>query len=96
MLFIKKKKNYTNVNLENLILNTSFTKISNEAGKFVCENLYYHVLQKKSQLNMKTQVIFIHVPILNNINKQQIIQDFETIILHLIGLTNNQEIVNNN
>lgn len=32
-------------------------KFSNDAGKFVCNNLYYHLLA-----NYSTKVLFIHVP----------------------------------
>ncbi len=73
----------TTVNLKELVKNLAVTEISNEAGKFVCEALYYSVLKHCLENGLKTQVIFVHVPILTPDNQENIINDFLLIIRRL-------------
>jgi len=68
----------TSVNLNQLVSGLSYTKISHNAGKFVCEGLYYQVL-KQLQFS-KTQCIFVHVPVINSTNFPKILTDFGEII----------------
>lgn len=70
----------TSVDLEKLISGLSYTEISHDAGKFVCEGLYYQVLNylQKHQLNIPC--IFVHVPILTPDNSSRILPDFRLII----------------
>ncbi len=74
----------TSVDLEALIAKLDHTKISHEAGKFVCEGLYYNVLQhlKKRQLNCQT--IFVHVPLLTQEKSPQLKEDFQLILQSFI------------
>ena len=44
----------TKINLDEI---SGFVKISNDAGKFVCNNLYYHLLY-----NHPNKSLFIHIP----------------------------------
>lgn len=39
-------------------------EISESAGTFVCNRLYYHVCEKIEQLGSSTQALFVHVPYL--------------------------------
>ncbi|MBD2042767.1 peptidase C15 [Microcoleus sp. FACHB-672] len=70
----------TSVDLEKIILGLSVTEISHEAGKFVCEALYYSVLNLCSSSCSQSQCIFVHVPILKDENLEQILADFLLII----------------
>ena len=78
------EKNYlqTKVDLELLISQLSHTKISHDAGKFVCEALYYRVLKYLEQSELFTPCIFVHVPVLTQENKKIIVQDFDIILKH--------------
>ncbi|HEY9693320.1 MAG TPA: peptidase C15 [Oculatellaceae cyanobacterium] len=81
----------TTVDLENLLLDLSDTTISNDAGKFVCEGLYYSVLQElqtqqlasKSINKNKKNCVFVHVPILTPYNLPVIVEDFRLILQKL-------------
>jgi pyroglutamyl-peptidase len=70
----------TSVNLENLLEDLSNTEISHEAGKFVCEGLYYDVLKYLRKRDSNIPCIFVHVPILTPENLQLILADFRLII----------------
>jgi pyroglutamyl-peptidase len=66
----------TAVNLEQLVTDLPLTEISDDAGKFVCEALYYRVLKHICDSQIATQCIFVHVPILNADNIDNIVNDF--------------------
>ena len=71
---------FTKVNLEKLVTCLDNTKISHDAGQFVCEGLYYQIL-KYIQLNKPiVQCIFVHIPLLNCDNFKIIQHDFMAII----------------
>ena len=77
----------TAVNLEHIIADLPTTKISHDAGKFVCEALYYEVLKHLADSQLSTQCIFVHVPILTAENAKIIVADFLLILNRLT--TNN-------
>jgi len=66
------------LDLESLIECTSVTEISHDAGNFVCNYLYYHVLKHLEKSNQKC--VFIHVPVLTAANVELIIEDFLNIL----------------
>ncbi|NJK69894.1 MAG: peptidase C15 [Microcoleus sp. CSU_2_2] len=66
----------TAVNLEQLVTDLPITEISHDAGKFVCEALYYRVLKHIYESQIATQCIFVHVPVLNADNIDNIVGDF--------------------
>ncbi|MBW4682523.1 MAG: peptidase C15 [Microcoleus vaginatus WJT46-NPBG5] len=71
----------TSVDLEKIISGLSVTEISHDAGKFVCEALYYSVLNYLcSSSCFQSQCIFVHVPILRDENLEPILADFLSII----------------
>ena len=80
-----KEQIYTSVNLEQLSQNLSFTEISNDAGKFVCEGLYYRVLKEIEENHPRTQAIFVHIPSLDHTNIDKILQEFKVIIKYLLA-----------
>jgi len=71
----------TAVNLEPLITDLATTEISHEAGKYVCEALYYAVLKHICDAQLATKCIFVHVPILTDENLDKIVTDF-VLIMH--------------
>ena len=73
----------TAVNLESLIADLDTTEISHEAGKYVCEALYYAVLKHICDAKLAAKCIFVHVPILTDENLDKIIADFLLIMNRL-------------
>lgn len=74
----------TSVDLEKIISGLSVTEISHEAGKFVCEALYYSVLNYLcSSSCWQSQCIFVHVPVLRDENMEPILADFLAIVERL-------------
>lgn len=71
---------FTQVDLDELASCLINTKISHDAGKFVCEGLYYQLLKYLQVNNFHLPCMFVHVPILLPSNLEQINQDFKTII----------------
>ena len=71
---------FTSVDLENIGKNLIITEISNDAGKFVCEGLYYKVLKYIQLHHKEIRCIFIHVPLLNNTNSNLILEDFCSVL----------------
>jgi pyroglutamyl-peptidase len=51
----------TSVNLEQLVAKLSHTHISYDAGKFVCEGLYYQVLKHLRQSHPHSHCLFVHL-----------------------------------
>lgn len=73
----------TTVDLNNLVSKLSNTYISYDAGKFVCEGLYFQVLSYLQRTQFAIPCIFVHVPLLTETNSPQILRDFEQILLYL-------------
>ncbi len=73
----------TEVDLEKLVAAAAKIQISHDCGKFVCEGLYYSVLEYLSRNQLTTRCIFVHVPVLNQENLMGIIADFVLIINNL-------------
>lgn len=73
----------TAVNLEPLVADLAATEISHEAGKFVCEALYYAVLKHICDAQIAAKCIFVHVPILTDKNLDNIVSDFLLILRRL-------------
>lgn len=65
----------TKMNLKKIIDNLSFTKISYEAGQFVCEGLYYHVLKHIQTQKLNIDCVFLHVPVITPDNLDLILTD---------------------
>ncbi len=70
----------TSVDLEALVTKLTYTEISQDAGKFVCEGLYYNVLQHLKIRQFNCPAIFVHVPLLTEENASQIKEDFRLIL----------------
>ncbi|BAZ38558.1 hypothetical protein NIES4101_44970 [Calothrix sp. NIES-4101] len=88
----------TSIDLEHLVRESVALEISHNCGRFVCEGLYYSVLEFLSfhpQFScqshpQKVSCIFVHVPILTKNNLSVILKCFLSIIHHL-ALSESQE-----
>lgn len=69
----------TSVDLEKLIMGLTATEISHDAGKFVCEGLYYQILNYLQEQKLNSSCIFVHVPVLTAANLPSIRADFQMI-----------------
>ncbi|PSF34250.1 peptidase C15 [Aphanothece hegewaldii CCALA 016] len=74
------QRRFTSINLNQLINQLSYTSISHDAGQFVCEGLYYHVLSYLQNTSSQRQALFIHVPIITVTNIPKIRQDVQQIL----------------
>lgn len=70
----------SSTDLEHLIAELSATQISHDAGKFVCEGLYFAVLNYITTQKLNSNCLFVHVPILTGENMQKVTEDFIIII----------------
>ncbi|WP_009631814.1 hypothetical protein [Synechocystis sp. PCC 7509] len=71
------------VNLHQLIAGIDGIEISYDAGKFVCEGLYYSVLQYLQESQLSSHCIFVHIPILNSDNLTEIKNSFLAVVQRL-------------
>jgi pyroglutamyl-peptidase len=67
---------FTTVNLHQLLQPTIDTVVSHDAGRFVCNYLYYQVLRTVPQL----PTIFVHVPLFSDERVETIATDFLTLL----------------
>jgi pyroglutamyl-peptidase len=74
---------YSHLDLEDLVRDLTFTTVSHNAGKFVCEGLYFQILNYLRQKQLSTSCIFVHIPILTAENKEIICSDFLAIVRKL-------------
>ena len=58
------------------------TEISDDAGRFVCNATYFAVLAHLQ--NSASIGLFVHVPVLNDANRDAIAQDFEQLIARIL------------
>lgn len=70
-------------NWSQLLSGLHCTQISYDAGAFVCNYLYYAVLEFIEQQKQDCQCLFVHVPILTALNTAPILQDFHQLIQNL-------------
>lgn len=77
---------YTSINLVELVELLADTTISHDAGKFVCEGLYYQLLNHLELSKISIPCLFVHVPKLNSSNLKIIHQDFYSILRYVSNL----------
>lgn len=65
---IEYKTKYNYISLKNKLDINFKTIISNDAGTYLCNNIYFCGLKYIEENNLKTKMIFIHIPMLNNIS----------------------------
>lgn len=74
------QRRLTAINLTQLVSQLSYTTISHDAGQFVCEGLYYYVLNHLQNISPQRQALFIHVPIFTPTNIPKILKDVQQIL----------------
>ena len=77
----KKEELKTNYNYNKLVSrleNNYKIIISNNAGNYLCNNIYYYGLKYIKDNNLKTKMIFIHIP------KKDKISNVENLAKHII------------
>ncbi len=79
---------YTTVDIHHLVQHLSHTKVSHNAGRFVCNYTHYMILKYIAEHQLKTDCIFVHVPVLNHQNIDAIVYDFFTILTRLRSKSN--------
>ena len=72
----KDERLHSKINLTELLNLLVVTEISHDAGKFVCEGLYYQVLKYIQAQPKNIDCIFVHVPLLRDSNLGLILEDF--------------------
>jgi pyroglutamyl-peptidase len=75
----------TAVDVPGLVRGLRFTRVSRDAGRFVCEALYYRTLDLLRRRAMPAGCIFVHVPVLTAGNRGRIVADFLRLLQRLPG-----------
>ena len=73
----------TPLNLSPLTAGLQWTRISHDAGNFVCNALYYQLLGHIQKHDLAVQGLFLHVPLLNDYNRQLLTQDCVSVLSRL-------------
>lgn len=60
--------NYDYSDIKNYLSNYYKTRISENAGNYLCNNIYYKGLKHVLKNNLETNMLFIHIPYLKNID----------------------------
>ncbi|MHC3994352.1 pyroglutamyl-peptidase I family protein [Thiomicrolovo sp. ZZH C-3] len=76
----------TDLNLAALAEGLALTAISNDAGDFVCNTLYYRSLERMRGAAGAHHCLFIHVPVLTDANTPPLTEAFTQIISRLSAL----------
>ena len=66
--------------LDNLVQQLPHTRISADAGTYVCNATYYRLLHSIQQEKANIQALFIHVPILTAHNQDRLLSDLCTLV----------------
>lgn len=74
---------HTKVNVRELVRDLPISRVSHNAGKFVCNYTYYSVLKYLNESQSNAHCIFVHVPLLRDENRTAITADFSTILTRL-------------
>ncbi len=73
----------TTVDLPQLAAGREWSTISHDAGNFVCNALYYRLLEHINDNRLTMQGLFIHIPPLTDYNRQPLLQDFVNVLSRL-------------
>lgn len=74
----------TPIELEELIQGLHTVEISEDAGRFVCNSLYYAMLDYLSTHHPDRLCLFVHVPVLMPEHQSSLIADFRCIVDRLV------------
>lgn len=76
----------TAIDLDWLASDLPMTRISHDAGRFVCNGLYYTVLNYIEHHRPGLPCVFVHVPRLTPANQASIVQDFWVVLGRMASL----------
>ena len=76
----------TSLALQPLRLGTHLTQISHCAGDYVCNHLYYQLLEAIHRNHWFTQALFVHIPILTLANESLLVHDLSLILGRLAAV----------
>ncbi|MBV5261715.1 peptidase C15 [Synechococcus moorigangaii CMS01] len=82
--FAGEQRQQTPLDLIALTAALRFTDVSHDAGKFVCEGLYFQVLQYLQRHQPQTTGLFLHVPPLTATNRALILEDVTQLLRCLV------------
>ena len=71
---------HTSVNVNWLVSGLPSSRVSHDAGRFVCNRLYFEVLDYLQWHKPRVPCIFIHVPVLTEQTRDAIATDFQVIL----------------
>jgi pyroglutamyl-peptidase len=74
-----------NLDVEKLATGLGNTTVSYDAGRFVCNSLYHAVLNYLKCCAPDRDSLFVHVPLLTLMNREQIVADFRQLIERLLS-----------
>jgi pyroglutamyl-peptidase len=74
----------TPFDLDELATGLPHVTISDDAGRFVCNYLYYSLLRYIRDQRLSTRCLFVHVPVLTEENRSHLLNDFQK-VLHRVG-----------
>jgi pyroglutamyl-peptidase len=74
---------HTSLALADLLSGTALCEISRDAGSYVCNHLYYRVLDFIDSANLEIASLFVHIPKLTRENTALIANDFVSIASQL-------------
>ena len=70
----------TTMDIEYLMADTLLSEVSEDAGTYVCNFLYYDLLDLVCRVNWEMAGVFIHIPIFNPDSQAILLQDFLKIV----------------
>jgi pyroglutamyl-peptidase len=76
----------TSLDLDRLCQGTRWTTVSENAGSYVCNDLYYQILTFTQKHQLPIHCLFVHVPPLTKHNQAFVFQDFTLILSRLHSL----------
>jgi pyroglutamyl-peptidase len=76
--------NYNHIGLKNYLEKYYKIKISENAGNYLCNNIYYNGLKYISDNKLNIKMIFIHIPYLKNMDIKHFSKIMEKYIENLI------------
>jgi pyroglutamyl-peptidase len=74
---------FTAIALPALVQSLRHTHISHDAGDFVCNHLYYRLLQHIAEQQLPSRGLFLHVPVLTAENQAKVVEDAIALLTRL-------------
>ena len=82
----------TTLCLPDLCADMPWTTISDDAGNYVCNALYYQLLDCVQRYSLSTQCLFIHVPPISACNRELLANDFSHVLARMYHSQRREEV----